>query len=293
MDMPACIAALADRLDRNSETAPDPELFSSPEVLAFERQRIFVRPAVAVDHASRLAEAGRWFRADAAGRSILVTRDGEGRLHALRNLCLHAGYPVCDAEDGAALRLVCPYHGWEYAPDGRLVEPDLSARIDPARLRLQRYAVGVYGGLIFVDLSGLPEAPPQADAELPPWLAAATVCRRARWSVAWNWKFALEFLKSSPQLFFADAAATGGWCTLGPLSLILLRPDRAALLNLVPKFVGQTDFQLVEMAARGAAPPDAAAADRIGDALGRAALGCLPSLDRPFFAWYRSLMSAV
>jgi nitrite reductase/ring-hydroxylating ferredoxin subunit len=295
MDLPASVAALEDQLGRDDDIMPDPELFHSPEVLAAERQRIFVRPAIAIDHVSRLAGDGRYFRFDAAGRSILVTRDGDGGLHALRNLCLHAGYPVCDAEEGPAERLVCPYHGWEYALDGRLVEPELSARIDPARLRLQHYAVGVRDGLIFVDLSGVPGSPPQPDGSLPAWLVDASVCRRVRWSTTWNWKFTLQFLKSSPQLFFDDGAAGGDWRAFGPLSLIFVRRNRAALLHVIPKFAGHTDFQLVEMAAPDAPPPAAETEieDRVAEALRRGAENGPPArLDRRFFAWYWSLMSA-
>ncbi len=249
MDLPASVVALRDQLSRDGDFAPDPELLHSPDVLAVERQRIFVQPSIAIDHASRLAGDGRYFRFDPAGRSILVTRDAEGGLHALRNLCLHAGYPICDGEEGPAERLVCPYHGWEYTLDGRLVEPDLSGRIDPARLQLARYAVNVRDGLLFVDLSGVPGSFPEADGPLPSWLADATVCRRQRWSTSWNWKFALQFLKSSPQLFCDDVEAADGWRVFGPLSLMLLRPDRAALLHVIPKFAGQTDLQLVELAA--------------------------------------------
>jgi nitrite reductase/ring-hydroxylating ferredoxin subunit len=293
MDLPASVAALGDQLGRDREITPDPTLFDSPEVLAAERQRIFVRPSIAIDHASRLAEDSRYFRFDAAGRSILVTRDGDGGLHALRNVCLHAGYPVCDAEEGQADRLVCPYHGWEYALDGRLVEPELSARIDPARLRLQHYAVGVHNGLILVDLSGAPGSSPAFAGTLPAWLADAAVSRRARWSTTWNWKVALQFLKSSPQLFFDDVEACDGWRAFGPLSLMLVQRNRAALLHVIPKFAGHTDFQLVEMAPPDA-PPDAAAVDdRVAEGLRRSAEDGLPArLDRPFFAWYWSLMSA-
>ena len=85
-----------------------------------------MQPLLAVDHATRLSEDGRYFRCDAAPRSLIVTRDDGGRLHALRNVCIHAGYPVCEAEEGPAERLICLYHGWEYALDGRLVEPALS-----------------------------------------------------------------------------------------------------------------------------------------------------------------------
>src|SRR5208283_4004085 len=101
-----------------------------------ERERIFVQPWMAVDHATRLTEDISYFRCDAASRSLVVTRAPGGGLHALRNVCIHAGYPVCESEEGLGERLVCPYHGWEFALDGRLVEPALSSRIDPARLRL-------------------------------------------------------------------------------------------------------------------------------------------------------------
>jgi nitrite reductase/ring-hydroxylating ferredoxin subunit len=287
MDLPASVAALGDRLGHDSEIVPDPALFDSPEVLAAERERIFVRPAIAVDHVTRLAEDGRYFRFDTAGRSILVTRAG-GDLRAMRNLCLHAGYPVCEAEEGAVERLICPYHGWEYALDGRLVEPELSARIDPARLRLPRYSVGVQDGLIFVDLSGSPEDPPRIDATLPAWFADARVRRRERWSTTWNWKYALQLLKSSPHLVFDDGEARDGWQAFGPLSLILVRADRAALLHVVPKFIGHTDFQLVEMV-----PPAAAdGGEEIAEGLRRATGDGPPApLDRDFLAWYWSLMA--
>src|SRR5207247_7346494 len=114
----------------------------------------FARPWMAVDHATRLDEDGRFFRVDAAARSMVVTRDRSGCLHALRNVCIHAGYPVCDAEEGTGERLVCPYHGWEFALDGELVEPAFASRIDRSRLRMTSYRVCVRDGLILVDASG-------------------------------------------------------------------------------------------------------------------------------------------
>ena len=94
MDLPISVTALGEQLDRAAEIVPDPALFNEPGVFAAERERIFARPWMVADHATRLAEEGRHFRFDADSRSIIVTRDSEGRLHALRNVCLHAGYPV-------------------------------------------------------------------------------------------------------------------------------------------------------------------------------------------------------
>jgi nitrite reductase/ring-hydroxylating ferredoxin subunit len=291
MDLPAAVAALGARLDDNAELLPDPELFRAPEVFAAERERIFLRSSVAIDHASRIAENGRYFRCDAALGSILLTRDAEGALHALRNVCLHAGYPICEAEEGEGERLICPYHGWEYALDGRLVEPELSARLDPARLKLKHYAVGIEDGLIVVDPGGAPGLRRPAGRILPAWLADATVSRRARWSAAWNWKLALQFVKASPRLFLDDVGADLAWQALSPISLILAGRNRAALLQVIPKGAGHTLLRLVAMTAPGAPPAGAAAEDRVGESL--AAGGGPPvRLDRAFFAWYRSLMSA-
>ena len=293
MDLPASVAALARQLGGNAEFVPDAELLCSPEVFAAERERIFLRSSIAVDHQSRFAEASRYCRFDVAGLSILVTRDAGGALYALRNVCLHAGYPICDAEGGAGERLVCPYHGWEYALDGRLVEPQLSARIDPARLRLKHYPVGVRDGLIVVDLGGVLGSSRPTDGVLPAWLATAKVSQPARWSTTWDWKFARQVVKRAPQLFLDEADEPAAWHEFGPLSLILARRNRATLLQLIPKFAGHTDLRLVEMTAADAAPAIAVAEFWVGESLRRAAADGPPvRLDRAFFAWYWSLMSA-
>jgi nitrite reductase/ring-hydroxylating ferredoxin subunit len=301
MDLPECVAALGERLERPGAIVPDPQLLTAADVFASERDRLFMRPWIAVDHVGRLDETGHYFRFDAATRSILVTRTADGRLHALRNVCIHAGYPVCDAEEGAGTRLVCPYHGWEFALDGRLLEPDLSARIDPARLRLASHPVSVRDGLIFVDLSQTVAADGATaeaveTASVPQWLADAEIVQRTRYSVAWNWKFALQLLKSSPHLVL-DEPDDGADAVFGPLSLMMVQPRQAALLRVIPKSAERTDIQLIRMAPRdslASSAPDGV--DRLAEALREAgdaaAVTRSTELDRPFFTWYWSLMSA-
>ena len=297
MDLPDSVAAIGQRLGSDGAIFADAQLFEGADVFAAERERLFMRPWVAVDHASRIAEPARFFRFEAATRSFLVTRDAEGRLHALRNVCIHAGYPVCEAEDGPAERMVCPYHGWEFAADGRLVEPDLRARIDPARLRLASHPVCVRDGLVMVDPSqpaaaGEGSGAPAAAAPVPAWLAGGKVTRRTRYSTEWNWKPVLHFVKSSPQLF-CDGSATDDFIDFGPLSLMMAEPHQATLVRVVPRSAARTEIQLVRMA-----PPDAAeedGPDRLESALpeaGEAAAAAgRAGLDREFFAWYWSLMS--
>ncbi len=302
MDLPDSVAAIGEQLDGGGAIMPDRHLLTGADVFASERDRLFMRPWMAVDHASRLDAVERYFRFDAATRSILVTRAADGRLHALRNVCIHAGYPVCEAEEGAVERLICPYHGWEFTLEGRLVEPDLSARIDPARLRLASYPICVRDGLIFVDLSGTAGADdqtpaPVAAAPVPEWLAEAEIFERTRYTTERNWKFVLQLLKSSPHLVF-DEPDDGAPIAFGPLSLMMTQPQQAALLRVIPKSAERTDIQLIRMAPCGVPrrPTAVDGADRLAEGLrqageGNAAIGS-SELDREFFTWYWSLMSA-
>ena len=294
MDLPASVAAIGEQLDGTGELIPDPALFSEAGVFAAERERIFARPWMAADHATRLVENGRYFRFDADSRSIIVTRDGEGRLYALRNVCLHAGYPVCDAEDGSAERLMCPYHGWEYALDGRLVEPELSSRIDPSRLRLTSYRVCVRDGLLFVAPSAGLTSDESIAGPLPTWLADGKVTRRELYNTTWNWKFLLNFLGSRPLAFFAGPPDGGDSCLeFGPLSRMIVNSERAVLVRVIPKFAERTDLQLIEIAADAQREAAASAADDpVADGLRRASMPSPSELDRNFFSWYWSLMSS-
>jgi nitrite reductase/ring-hydroxylating ferredoxin subunit len=290
MDLPVSVSALGEQLREAGEIVPDPALFHSPDVFAAERERIFVRPWMAVDHQTRLSEDGHYFRFDVATRSMILSRESGGRLHALRNVCIHAGYQLCDAEEGSAERLICPYHGWEYTLDGRLVEPELSSRIDPARLRLPSYRVCVRSGVIFVDPSGQTEAPETHAEAVPAWLADATVTRRTRHGTAWNWKFAHQFLHSSPQLL-ADEPPDGT-VDFGPLSWMTVGSRQAVLLRIIPKSAEQTDFQVIRMTARDA--PDKAGSPAGDDALADGLRRADPSLgwfDQRFGEWYWSLIS--
>jgi nitrite reductase/ring-hydroxylating ferredoxin subunit len=299
MDLPQPVTAIGEQLESGAEIAADPALLTDAAVFAAERQKLFLQPWVAIDHHSRLPRAGRFIRLEAPTRSLLLTRDGEGQLRALRNLCLHSGYPVCEAVEGPAERLVCPYHGWEYTAAGRLVEPDLSHRMAPERLHLQSHPVSVQDGLIFVDLSrsafDAPElGEPCTAGALPDWLADAEVARRMRYNTEWNWKLALRFLKSSPHLIRDDDSEPDDAVDFGPLSFMLVEPHQATLLGVIPRSAAASDIALVRMAAPGTkikSGPDRLARG-LRDAGDAAVVAEQSPLDRDFLGWYWSLMSA-
>jgi len=56
------------------------------------------------------------------GVPVILTRDKDGIVHAFLNACKHKGSLL--VEDCAVHQsnlLVCPYHAWSYALNGRLV----------------------------------------------------------------------------------------------------------------------------------------------------------------------------
>lgn len=296
MELPDSVKAIGAQLEAGPDITPGPELFEAYDVFAAELTNIFTQPWLAVDHASRLGADGDYLRADVGSRSVVFVRENAGQIHALRNACLHAGYRVCEAESGRAEQLYCQYHGWYYALDGRLTDPWLQPRMtDRSRFRLPRYAMQIERGLILVDLSRVaPEPPPAGSVDLgavPEDLGERSVSRRQRYQTTVNWKRLRQFLWAAPDLAFG-----GGGCDavaeVGPLSFVATQGGDAALIRLIPKYPGQTEFELIEMPRPGAAPRGSGAVDPLGDALREAGddLAAAP-LKPGFYDWYWSLMS--
>jgi len=296
MELPDEITALGAQIEAGDAITPAPELFETYEVFAAELANLFVRPWLAADHASRLSLDGDYFRVDIGGRSMVIAREAADKIHAMRNACLHAGYRICEEEDGRGDHLFCRYHGWDYAIDGRLTDPMLRPEEeDRSRFRLPRYAMRIAKGLIFVDPSRAAPNPPEAspiDLADVPDLGESTVVSRKRFQTTWNWKHLRHFLWSSKDLVF-DGGGHDTAAEFGPLSMLLAKNGDAALVRLVPRYAGHSDFELIRIARPG---HNAQAGDesRIEEALRQheEAIAGKPAgaLDRGFYDWYWAAM---
>jgi nitrite reductase/ring-hydroxylating ferredoxin subunit len=289
MELPDSVTEIGEQLQRGGDITPDPDLFEAYEVFSAEVAHIFTKPWLAVEHASRLAVDGDYFRADIGPRSVIVVRETEDQIHALRNACLHAGYRVCEDEGGRTQQLFCQYHSWYYALDGRLTEPNLRPDItDRSRYRLPRYAMQIKRGLILLDPSKVaPEPPPATPVDLggiPEDLGEREVSRRQRYKTTCNWKLLRQHLLASPQVIFG-----GNGCDevvkLGALSFVAVNNGDAALVRLVPRYPGNTDLDVVQLPSPGSSRD--CAADPIADMLREDSEAIENSqLDRSFYDWY-------
>jgi nitrite reductase (NADH) small subunit len=65
-----------------------------------------------------------------------------GTFHAIDNLCLHRGGPLCEGPMAGAI-VTCPWHGWQYDVTTGVNTMDESERVD-------RYEVKVEGDAVLV-----------------------------------------------------------------------------------------------------------------------------------------------
>jgi Rieske 2Fe-2S family protein len=150
--------------------------------------------------------SGDHLTVEIAGESVLVTRDRSGALHAHYNVCRHRGARLCDAANDArwGLRfeagvigrtlIRCPYHGWAYGLDGRLVATPGIDGIDKARFGLHPVGITEWGGFLFLNLS--PGRPFDIAGQVHHLgnypLDALITGRTLTYDVRANWKLILE-----------------------------------------------------------------------------------------------------
>lgn len=125
------------------------EWFTDPAILRRERAAVFAPHWHYVGSAAEVAEPGSFMTGDLGGLPIVITRDDEGELRALANVCRHRGHVVATG-CGRRKTLQCGYHGWTYRLDGSLHRATGGVEVAPDAGRLPELAVATIGPLLFV-----------------------------------------------------------------------------------------------------------------------------------------------
>src|SRR6201981_2900200 len=115
--IPACRPGLVDlakgRISR--------EIFVNEEIYREELERVFARAWLLVGHESQIPKPGDFFASSMGEESVILCRDRAGEVHVFLNSCRHRGMKVCRYDEGSTAVFTCPYHGWSYSTDGKLV----------------------------------------------------------------------------------------------------------------------------------------------------------------------------
>jgi nitrite reductase/ring-hydroxylating ferredoxin subunit len=97
------------------------EIFVSDAIYAQEQDRLFARAWLYVGHESQVPKPGDFFVSGMGEESVILCRDRASQLHVFLNSCRHRGMKVCRYDEGNTPVFTCPYHGWSYSTDGKLV----------------------------------------------------------------------------------------------------------------------------------------------------------------------------
>jgi phenylpropionate dioxygenase-like ring-hydroxylating dioxygenase large terminal subunit len=105
--------------------------YTCPQQAERERELFFRKGAFNVGLSALLPNPGDWMTHDYSGVPILLSRDRGGKLGAYLNVCRHRGARIANGRGSGEKDFRCPYHGWCYGLDGKLIarpdEPSFAA----------------------------------------------------------------------------------------------------------------------------------------------------------------------
>jgi phenylpropionate dioxygenase-like ring-hydroxylating dioxygenase large terminal subunit len=171
--------------------------YTDPQVFRREIERFFFQSWICAGRIGFIPEPGDYFLREIAGESIIVTRDAAWNVRAFYNVCRHRGTRMCTvAEGNFGGRIQCPYHGWTYGLDGRLIG---APHMDEAGFAREEYPLhevktAVWDGHLFLHLGDSSTAPKPltlADRFRPWRMEELVLHKRIAYDVKANWKLAV------------------------------------------------------------------------------------------------------
>jgi choline monooxygenase len=188
---------------RRARTLPA-EFYTDAGWFEAVRERVWRRTWHLVGHTSELPAPGARkplvLLPGLLDEPVLLTRDADGALHALANVCTHRGMLVCEqaasATSAATEVLRCRYHGRRFGLDGRFLSMpgfEGSTGFPTADDDLKRVPLGQWRGFVFVSMQpAMPFADVVAELEaatawLPVERAVFDEVRSRDYDVAAHW----------------------------------------------------------------------------------------------------------
>lgn len=176
----------------------DQRFYSDPEIYEFELERIIYRNWILAGHVSEFRDAGDFKVFNAARESAIIVRGEDGTIRGFANVCRHRGSLVCLESQGHADRFSCPYHGWTYDLDGKLVAArSMPDDFDLSRHSLKPVSVDVVHGLVFVCFTDRPPSLEGCKRDLAEPMAMfdfenLKVIASKTYDIPANWKLSVE-----------------------------------------------------------------------------------------------------
>jgi choline monooxygenase len=155
------VRGFIERYDSNSPLAqastPPAAWYTDPRILEVEQRTVLSCSWQLTGRSDQVRNPGQYIAADVAGEAILVVRGNDRVLRGFFNVCRHHAAAVVTNCEGKAESLRCPYHGWTYDLEGKLILTPEFARVvnfDRSANGLVPVQTAEWQGWIFVKLDG-------------------------------------------------------------------------------------------------------------------------------------------
>ena len=146
-------------------------VYADPAFFELERKKIFPRGWMAIAYESDVAEPGDAVPVSIAGWDFIVARNRQGEVKVFHNICRHRSMTVLTEPCSKAQRLQCPWHGWTYDLNGRLIAtPDIggidetTGKVSAEQSGIEKTALGLrevrsetWMHFVFVNIDGQAE----------------------------------------------------------------------------------------------------------------------------------------
>ena len=174
--------------------------YTSESFYQREVETVFRKEWIFLGRADHIPNPGDYFTVEHTGVPLIILRDRNGELRGFANTCRHRGAKLLEGEGHCASHIVCPYHSWSFALDGRLVAaPGMQGikNFDIKEYGLVPVRLETWGGFLFINFDD--RAP-----GLTPYLGDLTtilqsydfsnmICtRRKSYELGCNWKLPVE-----------------------------------------------------------------------------------------------------
>ncbi len=136
-------------------STPPSSWYTDPRFFEVEHRTIFHRSWQLAGRSEQVRDPGQYITWEIAGEPILVVRGSDRVLRGFFNVCRHHAAAVMTKRDGKAENLRCPYHGWTYDLEGKLIlSPDFAGvqEFDRSTNGLVPIQVTEFQGWVFVKL---------------------------------------------------------------------------------------------------------------------------------------------
>lgn len=204
------------------------DIYTSTEVYQQEIEEYFFKDWLYVGRLEQYEKPGDYQAKRLLGKPILIARNKEGQIQAFHNMCRHRGVEIAEGE-GNVRSFKCPYHGWTYDLNGKLVGAAYmkdTEDFDPSTCRLPTIHLQVWRGNIFICFAANPKPFDEAMQHLENDFAMlrtenVRLADIMRTTLQCNWKFFHENLMDYYHVGVLHAKTFGQRFSWTPENLVL------------------------------------------------------------------------